>query len=208
MIALPTSSGPSPAAVGWPFLRLTIFATTVGLALTAMLQAGAPCQFGLHDATTCDHPHHQHANPTVSEIVLLNFEDFKALPYAEGMIPPEMTALAGQTIGIVGYMMPMDSNTEVRHLWLVENSFGCCFGEPPLPWHLIEVRLDPSIPPLPFELAPLKIEGPLTVKERYEGEELVSVYQVVATRAELLMDELTGGECLACPDRHPQPTPE
>lgn len=208
MIALPTSSGPSPAAVGWPFLRLTIYATTVGLALTAMLQAGAPCQFGQHDATPCNHPHHQHANPTVPEIVLLSFEDFKALPYAEGMIPPEMTALAGKTIGIVGYMMPMDSTTEVRHLWLVENSFGCCFGEPPLPWHLIDVRLDPSIPSLPFELAPLKIEGPLTVKERYEGEELVSVYQVVATRAELLMDELTGGECHACPDRHPRPAAE
>lgn len=168
--------------------RWLIFGLIAGLAIVSMVRAG-------------NHGNHQHQHgiaadslrekfPLEDGVHRLTFADLKTAPYAAGQLPADLAALAGQQVALVGYVEPLEEGPWVRHFYLREFSFGCCPGAPPVPWHLVEVRLPEGMPPVPVKGVPVQVTGTFQVEEVVGPDgTLVSVYALQPQQVLVLEDQ-------------------
>ena len=97
-----------------------------------------------------------------------------------GNLPADVTALDGATVRIEGFMVPVDESDKITKFVLVNDLFGCCFGQPPQLQHTAIVTCPPgkSVPYFPDRLS---ITGTLSVAEKKEDGFITGLFQITAS---------------------------
>lgn len=99
--------------------------------------------------------------------------------YREGAeLPPEVQALDGRSVAIVGFMLTLGGSEQQTEFVLVESLWGCCFGSVPEVHQTILVRLRPDTS-AEYSAAPLLVSGRLEAGEERTGGFVTSVYRIV-----------------------------
>ncbi|MCX7718924.1 MAG: DUF3299 domain-containing protein [Candidatus Sumerlaeaceae bacterium] len=112
-----------------------------------------------------------------------------------GLIPPEIQALHGQQVEVIGFMVPLETEgAKVKSFALVKDRMLCCFGVIPKlnEWILVQMRDGASANYFPDQ--PVRVLGRLDVGEYSAGESVLGLYRMEA-------DNLHG------PRRQPVPRP-
>jgi hypothetical protein len=88
--------------------------------------------------------------------------------------------LAGATLRIRGYMIPMDQAENITQFALVPSLFACCFGQPPQIQHTIVANCPKgkAVGYFPDELV---VEGKLKVEEKKDDGYVVSLFELEVT---------------------------
>jgi hypothetical protein len=117
--------------------------------------------------------------PLPSGHARITWNQLGGFPYQEGAeLPPEVQALGGQNVGIVGFMLTLGDTDQLSEFVLVESLWGCCFGSVPDVNQTILVRLRPETN-AEYSAAPQLVSGRLEAGEEREGGFVTSVYRVV-----------------------------
>jgi len=90
-------------------------------------------------------------------------------------VPASVQALHGRNVDIVGYMIPYGNPDAVEEFVLVRDLGSCCFGQAPLPHHVIECRFEEG-KRFAYVPGPLRVRGRLRIEEHRMGQYLVSIY--------------------------------
>jgi hypothetical protein len=98
--------------------------------------------------------------------------------------PPNIKALHGKKISIMGYIMPIDVDEEwrVKTLTLVRDQMVCCFGNVPEINEWVYVRLKTPQRADQMIDVPVIVFGTLEVGEEIQSGTLANVYRVEADR--------------------------
>ncbi len=88
---------------------------------------------------------------------------------AADALPTDLRALAGRTVVLAGFVMPLYEIADIREFLLVGSHYACCFGTPPGLGGMTMVKLAPSSAPIQPTLAPLRIVGRFAIRERRQG---------------------------------------
>jgi hypothetical protein len=119
--------------------------------------------------------------PSDSRYTTLPFDVLRSWTYIEGKtpIPDQIMVFDGKRIQMVGFMMPLTQPKAVAEFLLVPYLWGCCFGGPPAPNHMVLVDMAPG-KSAPFVNAPVCVRGTFHAGEmRHEGA-LLSLYRIEA----------------------------
>lgn len=160
---------------------------------------GAPIDAGAPAAEPAAEPEPgPRANGPVQEAVLdLTFErlanyEFEGQKYlADGptplkpnQIPPEVLAMAGKTVRLRGFMIPLEfAGDKVEYFILSRYFFTCCYGTQPDINEWVEVRLagGSGIDPPGEQL--IEVTGELKVGEKMDDQGyLISIYQMAGRK--------------------------
>ena len=111
----------------------------------------------------------------------LPFELLRSWTYIEGKtpIPAEIREWDGRAVQMTGYMLPLTQAKEVTEFVLVPYLFGCCFGGPPAPNHMVLVQLVGGAR-TPFLRVPIYARGTFRCGETRQDGQLVSLYRLEA----------------------------
>lgn len=90
---------------------------------------------------------------------------------AASALPPAIDALAGETVVMAGFLMPLYELSAIREFLLVGSHYACCFGTPPGLGGMAMVRLAPGAAALQPMLEPLRVRGRFAIRERRRGPE-------------------------------------
>jgi hypothetical protein len=110
---------------------------------------------------------------------LLTWETLRAHPVgAEGVgeLPPEIRALEGRRVTMIGFMLPFYEWTDIRHFALTSTHPSCCFSAPAGLEGTLDVTLQAGHKGLLNTVEPLRAVGTFRVRETREGGWLASVY--------------------------------
>jgi hypothetical protein len=117
--------------------------------------------------------------PLPSGHARVTWNQLGGFPYEEGAeLPPEVRALGGRDVGIVGFMLTLGDTEQLSELVLVESLWGCCFGSVPEVNQTILVRLLPGTN-AEYSAAPQLVSGRLEAGEERQGGFVTSVYRIV-----------------------------
>jgi hypothetical protein len=98
-------------------------------------------------------------------------------------VPADLRRHNGQTIEIVGFMVPFDSIEKIDRFILLQAPFmGCFHVPPPQPNETLMINSENVRPNYIYE--PIRIIGKLTIEETYVDRFLVSLYTIDAIRIE------------------------
>ena len=116
----------------------------------------------------------------------LTWSEVKDAPYDEGRISPGILTQDGLTMRITGYMLPGATVGDQYMFMLVQNAFGCCYGQPPQINHMIEVtaHLDHQFPD--YVGHSLQVTGVFHVGEEKSGDIVTSVYRLSDASVEIV----------------------
>lgn len=118
----------------------------------------------------------------------LTWETLKSFEYAAAVglarVPEALTAVDGERVTMVGFLMPLYEFDDMHQFLLVGSHWSCCFGIPPGMTGAVNVTLDPAQPGMPNTMEPLRVIGTFRVKEVREEGWLVSIYSLEDARAE------------------------
>ena len=121
-----------------------------------------------------------HAAPKPGETVEMSIKELGNFDYDQekgGNIPPDVKALAGSTVRLRGYMIPMDQAENITQFALVPDLFACCFGQPPQVQHTV-VSHWPAGKAVSYFADEILVEGKLKVQEKKDDGFIVSVFEV------------------------------
>jgi hypothetical protein len=109
--------------------------------------------------------------------VRLTFADLSQwdLDPKDVQVPASILALAGKDLDVVGYMLPYGNPDSVEEFVLVKDLGSCCFGQAPLPHHLIECKFEPGKKTV-YVPGPVRARGRFRVEEHRQGQFLISLY--------------------------------
>ena len=112
----------------------------------------------------------------------LTFEDISAwdLDPKDIQVPASITALHGRTVDLVGYMLPRGSIDAVKEFSLVRDIASCCFGQSPLPQHIVECTFEEG-KHVAYVPGPVRVRGVFRVEEHRLGQYLISVFAMTVT---------------------------
>ena len=116
------------------------------------------------------------------KVVKLQFELLKSWTYIERQntpIPNSIRKLDGQTVEMVGYMMPLSEVKNVTQFVLVPFLWGCCYGQPPAVNHIMVVNM-PEGQTSNFYNDQVRVRGTFHVGETRQNGYLVSLYTITA----------------------------
>lgn len=116
-----------------------------------------------------------------------NFSDPEAVPDA-------IQALDGQSVAMLGFVMPLYQAFDFRDFILVASSFTCCYGAPPGLDGLVEAKLDENVPGLDMDARPHLVEGtfrvrPERIDPRNDESPILLVYRLENARARPLAED-------------------
>jgi hypothetical protein len=99
-------------------------------------------------------------------------------------IPPEVLALDGKRIAMVGFTLPITLlNGRATEFLLLRTQAACCFGMVPRVNEIVMVKM--PAPGLAPELdVPMVVGGVLHIKWIGDGDQLTAIYELHADRAE------------------------
>jgi hypothetical protein len=111
----------------------------------------------------------------------LTFETLKSWTYVAGKtpFPPHIKALDGQNVEMLGFMMPLTEIQNIKEFVLMPTLFGCCYGQPPAPNHMVMVKL-PAGRTTKFCSNPVRVRGEFHVGETRQDGYLISLYVLSA----------------------------
>ena len=109
---------------------------------------------------------------TIKELGNFDYDQEKG-----GNIPDDVKALAGSTVRVRGYMIPMDQAENITQFALVPDLFACCFGAPPQVQHTIVSHCPPG-KAVGYFADEIIVEGKLKVDEKKDDGFIVSVFEV------------------------------
>ena len=114
--------------------------------------------------------------------IRLSFEDISAwdLDPKDIQVPASITALHGRTVDLVGYMLPRGSIDAVKEFSLVRDIGSCCFGQSPLPQHIVECTFEEG-KHVAYVPGPVRVRGVFRVEEHRLGQYLISVFAMTVT---------------------------
>jgi hypothetical protein len=125
-------------------------------------------------------PRKPHAPPKPGEVRELEIKDLGNFEYDAdkgGNIPEDVKALAGATLKVRGFMIPIDQTDNITQFALVPSLFACCFGQPPQLQHTIVCKA-PSGKAVGYYPDELVVEGKLKVEEKKDEGFIISVFEL------------------------------
>jgi len=121
-----------------------------------------------------------HPAPKAGDVVELAIKDLGNFEYDQekgGNIPDDVKRLAGATVRLRGFMIPMDQAENITQFALVPSLFACCFGQPPQIQHTVVVNC-PKGKAVGYSPDELLVEGTLKVEEKKDEGSVVSVFEM------------------------------
>lgn len=113
----------------------------------------------------------------------LYFKDLRKYRMGAKDVPADLKKYDGQTIQIVGFMVPFDSIEKIDRFILLQAPFmGCYHVPPPQPNESLMINSGAIKPQYTYE--PILITGKLRIEETYIERYLVSLYTIEATKIE------------------------
>ena len=108
----------------------------------------------------------------------VRFRELTAWKYNNALagMPRSIHALDGQTVTIVGFMLPIDRYDDMTEFILVESLIEACFGDPPKTNGCVWVRL---IGVTQYtDRDPLRVEGTFRVRPTFEEGMCVNIFEI------------------------------
>jgi hypothetical protein len=124
-----------------------------------------------------------HKKPKDGEVYALSIQELGNFEFDQekgGNIPKDVKALAGATVRLTGYMIPLDQADKIKQFVLVPDLFACCFGQPPQVQHSI-IAACPAGKAVSYFPEQIVIEGKLNVEEKKDDGFIVSIFDVNVT---------------------------
>jgi hypothetical protein len=114
--------------------------------------------------------------------VRLSFADISSwdLDPKDIQVPASVKALHGRAVDLVGYMIPYGNPDAVVEFVLVKDIGSCCFGQAPLPHHVVECRFEEG-KAVAYVPGPVRVRGTFRLEEHRMGEYLVSVFAMTVS---------------------------
>lgn len=111
----------------------------------------------------------------------VSFDTLRSWDYVEGKtpIPEHIQKLDGRYVQMTGFMMPLAQTRDISEFILVPYVFGCCYGAPLAPNHMVIVQM-------PYGKTTQPVTGPFTVRGTFHSGEirrdgaLLSLYRLDA----------------------------
>lgn len=123
-----------------------------------------------------------------NDVSRLYFKDLRRYRMNSREVPADLKAYDGQTIQIVGFMVPFDSIERIERFILLQAPFMGCYHVPP-PQPNESIMVNSSRIPADYIYEPILITGKLTIEETYVDRYLVSLYSIDAVRIEPVRHE-------------------
>src|SRR5688572_24374103 len=124
-----------------------------------------------------------HRAPKDGQALDLTIKDLGNFDYDQdkgGNIPQDVKALAGSTIRVRGFMIPMDQADNITKFALVPDLFACCFGQPPQIQHMIVANC-PEGKAVGYSPDEILVEGKLNVEEKKDDGYIISIFEVTVS---------------------------
>jgi len=121
-----------------------------------------------------------HAAPKPGETRETNIKELGNFDYDAdkgGNIPADVKQLAGSTVRLRGYMIPMDQADNITKFALVPDLFACCFGQPPQIQHMVVANC-PQGKAVGYSPDEIVVEGKLNVEEKKDDGYIISIFEV------------------------------
>jgi len=121
-----------------------------------------------------------HAPVKSGEALELGIKELGNFDYDQdkgGNIPADVKQLAGSTVRLRGYMIPMDQADNITKFALVPDLFACCFGQPPQIQHMVVANC-PSGKAVSYSPDEILVEGKLNVEEKKDDGYIISIFEV------------------------------
>lgn len=99
--------------------------------------------------------------------------------------PADIKKFNGQTVSIVGFMVPFDSIEKLDRFILLQAPFMGCFHIPP-PQPNESVLVNSTNMRSDYTYEPIRITGRLKIEETYIENYLVSMYTIEATKVQVV----------------------
>lgn len=117
--------------------------------------------------------------------------DQLGIPAPAPAIPAEIQALDGKDAVLVGFMVPLDVDEEgIVQFVLSQNRSFCCYGVTPALNEMVLVRMEGNLRAPYLNDMPIAVFGRLSVRERREGGQVVSLYSMDASKVTDLVGHL------------------
>lgn len=120
---------------------------------------------------------------------IVSWARLKSSEYENGIadVPPDVKALHGKPVVIVGFGVPLYQAAEFREFALMGSTLDCCFGRVPGLGGLLKVMLRKDTKPMQMDPRPIVVRGTFQVRElRLSDGQLVLLYHVEAAEADFL----------------------
>lgn len=130
----------------------------------------------------------EHSVPTFEMSIngnQLYFKDLRKYRMGAKQAPADIKKFDGQTVSIVGFMVPFDSIEKLDKFILLQAPFMGCFHIPP-PQPNESVLINTTKAPSDYTYEPIKITGKLKIEETYIENYLVSMYTIDASTIEVV----------------------
>jgi hypothetical protein len=124
-----------------------------------------------------------HAAVKAGETLELSIKELGNFDYDQdkgGNIPADVKQLAGSTVRLRGYMIPMDQADNITKFALVPDLFACCFGQPPQIQHMVVANC-PSGKAVSYSPDEILVEGKLNVDEKKDDGYIISIFEVTVS---------------------------
>lgn len=115
----------------------------------------------------------------------LYFKDLRKYRMGAKTAPADIKKYDGQTVSIIGFMVPFDSIEKLDKFILLQAPFMGCFHIPP-PQPNESVLINTTKAPSDYTYEPIKITGKLKIEETYIENYLVSMYTIEASAIEVV----------------------
>jgi hypothetical protein len=125
-------------------------------------------------------PHAPPKDGETRELTIQGLGNFQYDQEKGGGIPADVKGLAGASVRVRGYMIPMDQAENITQFALVPSLFACCFGQPPQIQHTIVVNC-PKGKAVSYYPDELVVEGKLKVEEKKDDGYVVSLFELDVT---------------------------
>jgi hypothetical protein len=118
----------------------------------------------------------------------LEWERLRAYEYRPGLanLPPELGALDGKAVTMVGFLMPLYQYDEITEFMLVGSHWSCCYGFPAGLNGTVLVRLAPGEPSLPNTAEPMLVTGAFRVREEKDEGYVLSIFAIEGAKVSVL----------------------
>jgi hypothetical protein len=127
--------------------------------------------------------------PSVTSMSLsgtqLYFKDLRKFRMGAKQVPADIKKFDGQTVQIVGFMVPFDSIEKLDKFILLQAPFMGCFHIPP-PQPNESLLINTKKAPSDYTYEPIRITGKLKIEETYIENYLVSMYSIEASKIEVV----------------------
>jgi hypothetical protein len=119
----------------------------------------------------------------VAKVDRLYFSDLRKYRMGAREVPADLKKYDGQTIQIVGFMVPFDSIEKIDRFILLQAPFMGCYHVPP-PQPNESLMINSGNTNVKYTYEPILITGKLKIEETYIDRYLVSLYTITATKIE------------------------